>query len=317
MFPCLVPCLVRRRPAPRPPAHLPRPNDDSTLKQPLTAHTKNARSLDSASSGKGARQESLDSAFAGPKLSIDQTWKGHLQAVALPAPGQGGKRLRKRKAASPTSPRLTTGQQARDVHPTLPAVAPEPLPLPTQMPMSYTSTPFDPNAEKFVFPPAAAPPPPIVLSANPRYPTPEFDPIAHRTHMHRFSQLLSQQQQRELEQWQLQQPGQRLSFVFDELTRRVVQAGFVPDLPDELAVEVGEELAVLECFDDGWSVVQRLPAALTTGAWEQEKEWEPEQGVIPTACWAGLPREAVVKPMRYSSLRHGVDEGCFEIGTAI
>ncbi|KZP00341.1 hypothetical protein CALVIDRAFT_533350 [Calocera viscosa TUFC12733] len=320
--------MFRKKQQPRPALHIPRPSDDAVLKQvrrsspfptpanaqtctqPLTAHTRNKESADSTSTTAGGRKSSLDSAFAAPPvalaknpLSMDSSWRGRIQPVPVPAPlPQQQNKLRKPRRG-PVSPTLKNGQQASNVQPTLPSVAPDPLPLPLPSPAPYVSTPFvlpyreKPSSAEFPEPPPA---PPLAAS---RGPTPEFDPLAHRSHMHRFSQLLSE-------------PGQRLSFIFDELTRRAVQSPFSPSLPDELLVRAGEDVAVLECFDDGWSVVQRpLPAAEGGGGGGGV-----EQGVIPTQCWAGLPREELEPgqvPMRYSSLRHGVDQGVFEIGTAL
>ncbi|KZT53684.1 hypothetical protein CALCODRAFT_500835 [Calocera cornea HHB12733] len=337
----------RRRPA----VHIPKPSDDAVLKQPLTAHTRNNQSIDSTAS---PPKTSLDSAFAGPRLTIDPSWRGRLQAVQLPAPSPPPpNKLRKSKSSSRRSrdarePPLTTGEKPRDVRPTLPSVAPDPLPLPSPGPGrhlggQFVTTAFDAAALAPSYASTEKPPLPLPLPlpstpapalAATRGPTPEFDPLAHRSHMHRFSQLLSPAAAAAAGPG----PAQRLSFVFDELTRRAVLVPFEPTLPDELRVRVGEELAVLECFDDGWSVVQRPravappapaaarpagpgPAAPGTAAeaWEDgDGEVEVEQGVVPTVCWAGAPSERVESvPMRYSSLRHGVEAGLFEIGTAL
>ncbi|EJU05129.1 hypothetical protein DACRYDRAFT_20666 [Dacryopinax primogenitus] len=322
------------------------PRSDDSVKQPLTAHTRNNSSLSIPTHN---RNTSLDSSFAGPKLTVDHSFKGHLQAVTLSPVAEGGwdgerEPHKLRKPRSPRSPTSGEGRQANRVRPTLPSIPPEPVALPTPLPPS-PEKPTDSSSS----------------SAVVRGPTPEFDPVAHRSHMHRFSRIfalppvvptevlplpippviLQQQQYRfpqppppaqahtqtqDARQRQLQlQPqleaGQRLSFVFDEITKRDVQCSFYPDLPDELPVRAGEEVAVLECFDDGWSVVQRLPSPPDSpthgqaGQGQHGGGWE--QGVIPTACWAGLPREKVQRPMRYSSLSHGVSEGLFEIGTAL
>jgi len=232
-----------------------------TAEQPLTGH--------GHTHTRNFSLESISSLFGAPRVSFDSL-KGHIANVITPP--QETNKLRKPHSppspTSPTSPPPRTPVEKR-------AVVAAPLPTP----------PFEQTFEK-TFEQAQT-------DDKPSGPTPEFDPVAYREHMHRFSLLLS--------------PAQRISFVFDELTKRAVQAAFDPVLPDELVVQIDEEVFVIECFDDGWSIVQRAGSGETVHL----------QGVIPTACWAGLPRDKVTRPMRYGSLRHGVDAGLFEIGTAL
>ncbi|EPQ52639.1 hypothetical protein GLOTRDRAFT_140314 [Gloeophyllum trabeum ATCC 11539] len=84
-----------------------------------------------------------------------------------------------------------------------------------------------------------------------------------------------------------------LSFAGDSAQRKVRQT-FDPVLPDELVVALGEQLTVVQSFDDGWCVVGRS-SVFNPG--------EVEMGAVP--AWAflkpvkGLRAE---RPMRVSSL---------------
>ena len=53
-------------------------------------------------------------------------------------------------------------------------------------------------------------------------------------------------------------------------TPATVLKTFVPTLPDELAINAGERIIVIESFDDGWAQVRRSGAK--------------ESGVVPLEC---------------------------------
>lgn len=76
--------------------------------------------------------------------------------------------------------------------------------------------------------------------------------------------------------------------------RRKVHQIFDPVLPDELVVSVGERVAVMQSFDDGWCIVGR-PGMLNKD--------EVELGAVPAWCFLkpvkGLRAE---RPMRIGSL---------------
>jgi hypothetical protein len=56
----------------------------------------------------------------------------------------------------------------------------------------------------------------------------------------------------------------------------IVRRPFQPSLPDELEVAVGDRVAVLEVFDDGWAMAERIQDG--PGGCPQQK------GLIPIAC---------------------------------
>ncbi|TFY83631.1 hypothetical protein EWM64_g384 [Hericium alpestre] len=76
--------------------------------------------------------------------------------------------------------------------------------------------------------------------------------------------------------------------------KRKVRQLFNPVLPDELVINVGERITVVQSFDDGWCIVGR-DSMLTPG--------EVEMGAVPAWCFIkpvkGLRAE---RPMRVSSL---------------
>ena len=58
----------------------------------------------------------------------------------------------------------------------------------------------------------------------------------------------------------------------------VVARTFVPSLPDELSIQTGEQVRVINRFDDGWAHVERTRSG--AGA---------ENGVVPVECLETLP----------------------------
>lgn len=91
-------------------------------------------------------------------------------------------------------------------------------------------------------------------------------------------------------------------------TLRKVRQLFDPVLPDELVTRVGEQLTVVQSFDDGWCVVGRESGSLIQSAKSLFKttsvaEPDVEMGVVPAWCFLkpvkGLRAE---RPVRSSSL---------------
>ncbi|KAF9476704.1 hypothetical protein BDN70DRAFT_811829 [Pholiota conissans] len=91
-------------------------------------------------------------------------------------------------------------------------------------------------------------------------------------------------------------------------TMRKVRQMYDPVLPDELLVRLGEQLTVVQSFDDGWCVVGRENASLVQSAKSLFKtarvdENNVEMGVVPAWCFLkpvkGLRAE---RPMRSTSL---------------
>ena len=76
--------------------------------------------------------------------------------------------------------------------------------------------------------------------------------------------------------------------------RRKVRQVFDPVLPDELVVSLGERLAVMESFDDGWCIVGR-PGMMNKD--------EVELGAVPAWCFLGPVKGLrAERPMRIASL---------------
>lgn len=55
---------------------------------------------------------------------------------------------------------------------------------------------------------------------------------------------------------------------------------FMPSLPDELPVQPGEQVRLIEKYDDGWAFCERLRGGAGT-----------ESGVVPIECLEGLPQD--------------------------
>ena len=77
--------------------------------------------------------------------------------------------------------------------------------------------------------------------------------------------------------------------------QRTVRQIFTPILPDELLLNIGEQVSILRSFDDGWCVVARPKL--------HEIQGEAELGAVPAWCFVkplkGLRSE---RPIRSSSL---------------
>ncbi|KAK0434032.1 hypothetical protein EV421DRAFT_1993667 [Armillaria borealis] len=58
-----------------------------------------------------------------------------------------------------------------------------------------------------------------------------------------------------------------------------IRRTFVPTLYDELSVAIGDRIRVLEVFDDGWAMVEKIPEGNGKG-----KEVVLEPGLIPIDC---------------------------------
>jgi len=91
-------------------------------------------------------------------------------------------------------------------------------------------------------------------------------------------------------------------------TMRKVRQIFDPVLPDELLTRVGEQLTLVQSFDDGWCVVGRENSSLVHTAKSLFKptpvpENNVELGVVPAWCFLkpvkGLRAE---RPVRSTSL---------------
>ncbi|KAF9468158.1 hypothetical protein BDZ94DRAFT_1184579 [Collybia nuda] len=92
-------------------------------------------------------------------------------------------------------------------------------------------------------------------------------------------------------------------------TTRKVRQLFDPVLPDELLVaRVGEQLTVVQSFDDGWCLVGRESGVLVSNAKSLFKQnvapdSEVELGVVPAWCFVKpVPGLRVERPIRNTSL---------------
>ncbi|KAF9447012.1 hypothetical protein P691DRAFT_609709, partial [Macrolepiota fuliginosa MF-IS2] len=67
-----------------------------------------------------------------------------------------------------------------------------------------------------------------------------------------------------------------------------VKRPFIPTLGDELAVNIGDKVRILQMFDDGWALVEKNP---------------PENGLIPIDCFRdhGVDVSAFIASKRVSS----------------
>ena len=89
---------------------------------------------------------------------------------------------------------------------------------------------------------------------------------------------------------------------------RKVRQDFDPVLPDEILIKLGEQLTIVQSFDDGWCVVGREGGSLVQTAKSLFKsapatELDVELGVVPAWCFLkpvkGLRAE---RPVRSTSL---------------
>ncbi|KAK0462074.1 uncharacterized protein EV420DRAFT_1266275 [Desarmillaria tabescens] len=70
----------------------------------------------------------------------------------------------------------------------------------------------------------------------------------------------------------------------------VIRRPFDPTLHDELSVSEGDRVHVVKVFDDGWALVQKIPADSLSG---KGKQVLPQAGLVPIDCfresWQPLP----------------------------
>jgi len=80
----------------------------------------------------------------------------------------------------------------------------------------------------------------------------------------------------------------------------VIRRPFMPTMDDELAVLPGDQVRVMQAFDDGWAFVEKM-----TGAGSDRNE----RGLIPVDCLreAGQALPAFLAQKRVSS--YGADVG--------
>jgi hypothetical protein len=68
----------------------------------------------------------------------------------------------------------------------------------------------------------------------------------------------------------------------------IIKRPFVPTLSDEILVEVGDNVKILQMFDDGWSLVEKNPIF---SANLSEKEKKPQVGLIPIDCFRNVGQD--------------------------
>jgi uncharacterized membrane protein YtjA (UPF0391 family) len=80
-----------------------------------------------------------------------------------------------------------------------------------------------------------------------------------------------------------------------------VKRPFIPSLDDELPVEVGDKVRILQMFDDGWALVEKNPIYGSPNV--KGKGKEPEKGLIPIDCFRdhGLELSQFISSKRVSS----------------
>lgn len=80
----------------------------------------------------------------------------------------------------------------------------------------------------------------------------------------------------------------------------MIRRPFVPTLSDEVMVEVGDKVKILQMFDDGWSLVEKNPV-LSMDSKETDKS--PQVGLIPIDCLrsVGLDVNEFIASKRVSS----------------
>lgn len=74
----------------------------------------------------------------------------------------------------------------------------------------------------------------------------------------------------------------------------VVACTFVPSLPDELQIRIGEPLRMLEEYEDEWCLVQRVG------------KLDADRGVIPRFCLQEVPAQQAAPPKRSSLVPSGL-----------
>ncbi|KAG6374462.1 hypothetical protein JVT61DRAFT_4505 [Boletus reticuloceps] len=84
---------------------------------------------------------------------------------------------------------------------------------------------------------------------------------------------------------------------------RIVQQPFEPTLPDELSLQCGEHLSVLQSFDDGWCVVARETSRRSILFVGVNNEDNIDIGLVPTWVFVkSLEGVASTRPIRSTSL---------------
>ncbi|KIK96440.1 hypothetical protein PAXRUDRAFT_138452 [Paxillus rubicundulus Ve08.2h10] len=86
----------------------------------------------------------------------------------------------------------------------------------------------------------------------------------------------------------------------------VIRRPFIPTMNDELAVLPGEEIHIMEIFDDGWAFVEKM-----TGAGSDHNE----RGLIPVECLREIGQALPAFLVRKRVSSYGVDVGMW--GTAL
>ena len=64
---------------------------------------------------------------------------------------------------------------------------------------------------------------------------------------------------------------------------QVIRRPFIAKLQDELIVAVGDSVRIVETFDDGWAMVQKIPP-LADKKGKARAVDESDQGLIPIDC---------------------------------
>lgn len=80
----------------------------------------------------------------------------------------------------------------------------------------------------------------------------------------------------------------------------IIKRPFVPNLEDELAVDVADRVKILHMFDDGWALVEKNPVVEGSG---KGKMRESEKGLIPIDCFRdpGVDVTSFIEAKRVSS----------------
>ncbi|RDB14815.1 hypothetical protein Hypma_016521 [Hypsizygus marmoreus] len=77
-----------------------------------------------------------------------------------------------------------------------------------------------------------------------------------------------------------------LSRLEELVTVETIKRSFEPSRPDELRVSIDDNVKVLQVFDDGWAMVEKIPPFDEALWMDEHTSSGPIRGVIPVNCWA-------------------------------
>ena len=140
---------------------------------------------------------------------------------------------------------------------------------PTQSSAFFPPSPRPSTAPNYPTPPAS----PIALLTPPSPASGVVDPFSDKNGLISSDPFADQHPP-------LVQPNHSSSGKFSEI--ETIRRPFVPTLEDEVGVEPGEQVRILQLYDDGWTKVEKVKSLETSKG--KEKMTEAETGLIPIDC---------------------------------